>query len=148
VAEAYDYVNYQRNSLPLLPFWTQPNGGVKDSMASSKRFTNNVTDEKKLWSRGMSESFVWQTSQISTPPGADWVGDTTYTSEWDGKEPRTRYYFEDNPGAGQYIYILEEGVDQKIAVRKCPTTARCQETMANVLWLTARRFQLRRDQNA
>lgn len=131
MADAYDYQNYQYLAIPKLR-WMQDDD-PEDSLAS------NSTDEKKLWNRGMSESFVWQTSQISAPKDTDWLGDTTYSTQPpEGVDPKDfqrhhRYYFEDDPGAGQYIYILEAAVDQNVAVSGFLGTAGYDEATTNFL---------------
>lgn len=75
----------------------------------------------RLWARGTQESAIWHTSQVSTPDGVDWEKDPDYSFDKNNlKVKQHRYYFDgDSPGAGQFIYIMEAGIDEAEVVGTC-----------------------------
>lgn len=91
---------------------------VEDAAVSANWTAQKQGSMNELWARGTEESFAWHLSQVSTPKGINWEKDQDYTFQIPGKDREThRYYFEgDNPGEGQFIYIMEAGIDEESVV--------------------------------
>lgn len=63
------------------------------------------------------KTYQWGTSQISTPPGVDWLDPRNGLVS----EPFGLFYYylhDDSEADGQFIYILEEKFDHNYAVSK------------------------------
>lgn len=114
MSAAFNYLEYQK--LQLLANPAPGTESTEDAAVSSNRTSQTQQTRNRLWNRGTEESAVWQMSQVSTPPGADWEHDSDYTF-LKGDLTQHRYYFEgDDPGAGQYIYVMEAAIDEASVV--------------------------------
>ncbi|KAK8044788.1 hypothetical protein PG993_004812 [Apiospora rasikravindrae] len=53
----------------------------------------------------------WATSQLSVPPGLEWLDNVDYVIS-DGSRHKYQYWYDDSAGQGQYIYVLEQAFAQ------------------------------------
>lgn len=78
------------------------------------RDVSNATEQHVLDSRAeqdaMPNDYAWYRSQVSSYPGEEWIyegvdDDAGFDKVWE-------YYADDTLGAGQYVYLMEDGITE------------------------------------
>jgi hypothetical protein len=106
VAVAYHYETWQRNN----PIPEEPREVPEETREEGDALVceNFVLSSRTVIAKREEESGpFWELSQISTPKGVDWYQDQRI------RHPATitySYYHHESSGAGQYVYVVEDGI--------------------------------------
>ena len=76
-----------------------------------------LNNRSAIFNRDEETSEFWELSQVSAPPGADWMNDERIRSLNNDNSYTYKYYYHESEGEGQYVYILEDGIWEDHPVR-------------------------------
>ncbi|KAK4247523.1 glucan 1,3-beta-glucosidase [Corynascus novoguineensis] len=72
-----------------------------------------LNNRSVIFKRDEDPSEFWELSQVSAPPGAEWMHDKRIRSLNDDNSYTYKYYHHESEGEGQYVYVVEDGIWDK-----------------------------------